>query len=219
MCVGERLDHLVVGGAGMVALEDRAHELAVDRPPLGLEELRQLLAALGQRRAAFAGPDMGVERQPPDAVRMALREQRGAQRARRDAVHQQRAGVVAGLEDVVGRGLEVVGALGDRGVDAAVLGGAAVALHVDAPGVEALADEIVHRARMARHLQIERRLRRHRRAVHEQDGAACPGCSGRAASPTGTAWRRPSWSSVRCPGCGCCRPASSRGCSSWMLMD
>ena len=172
MCVGERLDHVVVGGAGMVALEDRADELAVDRPPLGLEELRQLLSPLDQRRAAFAGPDMGVEREPPHAVRMALREQRGAQRARRDAVHQQRPGVVAGLEDVVGGGLEVVGALGDRGVDAAILGGAAVALHVHAPGVEALADEIVHRARPARHLQIEGRLRRHRRAVHEQDGAA-----------------------------------------------
>jgi hypothetical protein len=93
----------------MVALEDRAHELAIDRPPLGLEELRQLLAALDEGRAAFAGPDMGVEREPPHAVRMTLREQRGAQGARRNAVHQQRPGVIAGLEDIVGGGLEVVG--------------------------------------------------------------------------------------------------------------
>ena len=112
--IGERFDDVVVCGAGMVTLEDRADELAVDRPPLGLEIFGQLLAALDQRRAAFAGPDVRVEREPLDAVGMALREQGGAQRAGRDAVHQQRAGVVAGLEDVVGAGLQIVGAFGDR---------------------------------------------------------------------------------------------------------
>ena len=50
------------------------------------EELRQLLAPLLERRRAFAGPDERVEREPRDALGMALREQRGAQRARRDAV-------------------------------------------------------------------------------------------------------------------------------------
>ena len=51
------------------------------------------------------------------------------------------------------------------------------------------AGEIVHRrgVRPARHLQVEGRLRRHRRAVHEQDGAALLARPARA-SPTGTAW-------------------------------
>src|SRR5262245_43850576 len=88
--VGERLDHRVVGGAGMVALEDRAHELAVDRAPVLGAELGQTLAALGQRGRAFAGPHHGVEREPRDHLRMALREQRRAQRARRNPVHQER---------------------------------------------------------------------------------------------------------------------------------
>ena len=84
--VGERLDDGVVGGAGMVALEDRAHEFAVDRPPVLGAELGQPLAALGERRGALAGPHHGVEREPRDHVRVALREQGRAQRARRNPV-------------------------------------------------------------------------------------------------------------------------------------
>jgi hypothetical protein len=81
MASGERLDDGVVGGAGMIALEDRAHELAVDRAPVLGAELRQPLAALGERRRAFAGPDHGVERKPCDHLRVTLREQGRAQGA------------------------------------------------------------------------------------------------------------------------------------------
>ena len=101
----------------MVAVEDRVHEGAVDRAAVLGAELRQLLGPLGQRRAAFAGPHHGVEREPLDAFRMALREH-GAQRARRDAVDQERPGSAC-LQDVVGGGREVVGAVGDVAVDVA----------------------------------------------------------------------------------------------------
>ncbi len=77
--VGEGLDRGVVGGAGMVALEDRAHELAVDRPAILGAELGQPLAALGERNRTLAGPHHGVEREPGDHARMALREQRRPQ--------------------------------------------------------------------------------------------------------------------------------------------
>src|SRR5262249_55515342 len=52
--------------------------------------------------------------------------------------------------------------------------GAAVTLHVDTPGVEALRREIVHGRGdgSPRDLQVEGRLRAHGGAVHEQDGAA-----------------------------------------------
>ena len=89
--VGERLDDDVIGGAGMVALEDRAHEFAVDRTPVLGAELGQPLAALRKRRGAFAGPHHGVEREPRDHVRVALREQRRAQCAGRNPVDQKRA--------------------------------------------------------------------------------------------------------------------------------
>src|SRR6516225_2478388 len=48
--IGEGLDHRVVGGAGMVALEDRAHELAIDRAAVPGPKLGQALFSLGQRR-------------------------------------------------------------------------------------------------------------------------------------------------------------------------
>ncbi|MCD6041811.1 MAG: hypothetical protein K0R40_1414 [Burkholderiales bacterium] len=87
--IGECLDRRVVGGAGMVAGKDAAHEGAVDRAAVLRLELGQLLASLGQRRAALAGPDEGVQREPGHPLGMALGERGGAQRARRDAVHQQ----------------------------------------------------------------------------------------------------------------------------------
>ncbi len=131
------------------------------------------LLPLGERRRAFAGPHHGVEREPADQIGMALREQRRAQRARRDAVDQQRP-LAAQLLDIARGGEAIVGALRDRRVVVAVLGGAAVALHVDAPAVEAAAREQIHHRgiRPARHLQVEGRLRGHRRAVDEQDRAA-----------------------------------------------
>ena len=78
------------------------------------------------------------------------------------------------LQDVLGAGREVVGAVGDVVVLRAVLVGAAVALVVHGPGVEAARREPVHHRgiRPARHVEVEGRLRRHRRAVHEEDGAA-----------------------------------------------
>ena len=73
---------VLAGGAGMVALEDRMHEGAVDRAAvLGLE-LGQFLAPLGERRRAGAGPHHGVERQPGNEIGMALSKQRGAKRPR-----------------------------------------------------------------------------------------------------------------------------------------
>ena len=55
------------------------------------QELRQLLAPLEERGRALAGPDEGVERESRDALGMALREERCAQRARGDAVGHERA--------------------------------------------------------------------------------------------------------------------------------
>lgn len=49
--VGERLDDGLVRGAGVMAREDAADEVAVDRPAVAGAELRQALAPLGERRA------------------------------------------------------------------------------------------------------------------------------------------------------------------------
>ncbi len=167
--VREGLDHALLGGAGVVAVEDRMHEGAVDRPAVLGQELGQPLAALRQRRAAFTRPHHGVERQAGHHLGMTLGEQRGAQRPRRDAVDQE--GALAAQPLDVGRGREaVVGAEGDRRIVVASLFGAAVALHVDAPGVVAVMGEPFHhrRIRAARDVEIEGWLARHRRAVHEQ---------------------------------------------------
>src|SRR6266404_1471533 len=66
-----------------------------------------------------------------------------------------------------------VGAVADGRVVVAGLGGAAVALHVHAPGGVAAPREEIHRRGVGapRHLQVEGRLRGHGRAVHEQDSA------------------------------------------------
>src|SRR5215510_59160 len=76
--VREGLDHHVVRRARMIALEDRAHEFAVDRTAVLRAELRQPLGALGERRRALAGPDHGVAGKPRHHFRVTLRKKRGA---------------------------------------------------------------------------------------------------------------------------------------------
>ncbi len=127
----------------MIAIKNAAQKIAVDRPPVYFQELRQFLAPLFERRAAFAGPHEGVEREPRDALRMALREHRRAQRARRNTVDQKIL-YAARLHNVVGRGRGVVGAVGDVAVNVARLVGAAVAFHVETPRVVAAPGEVVH---------------------------------------------------------------------------
>ena len=104
---------------------------------------------------------------------MALGEQRTPQRTGRDSVDQQRAGAPGSLYIRAGGG-EVVGTVGDIAGDVAVLVGAAISLHVDAPGVVAPDCEPVHdRAEGAPfHRQVEGRLRRHGGTMHKEDGAA-----------------------------------------------
>ena len=101
--------------------------------------------------------------------------------------------------DVVGRGLEVVGADGDVGVDVAMLVRPPVALHVDAPGVVAEAREVVHRRGVGApgHLEVEGRLGGHRRAVDEQDRPSRRRASRRRPSPRGTGAPGPCGSSAR----------------------
>ena len=62
--VGENFDDLVFGAARMVAREHAQHEGTVERASVDVDELRQLLAALFERRAALTRPDECVERQP-----------------------------------------------------------------------------------------------------------------------------------------------------------
>jgi len=109
----------------MVAAEDAVHEGAVDGAPVHRLELVELLPALGEGGAALAGPHEGVEGEARDAFRMALREEPGLQRARRDAIDEQL--LCPGLpEDVFAAGREVVGAVGDVVVLRAVLVGAPI---------------------------------------------------------------------------------------------
>src|SRR5207249_11090789 len=58
-------------------------------PPSLHDALPISLLAVGERRASLTGPDEGVEREARHALRVALREQRRLERARRDAVQQQ----------------------------------------------------------------------------------------------------------------------------------
>ncbi len=163
----------LVRRARMVAREDAVHERAVDRTAVHRLELRKFFLPLGERGAAFTGPHEGVEREARHALGMALGEERGLERARGDAVHQQvrRTRLV---EDEAAAGGEVVGAVGDVVLDRARLVRAAVALVVHRPGVVAQAREVLHCRGVgtARHVEVEGRLRGHRRAVHEEDGAA-----------------------------------------------
>ena len=90
--VGERVDDALLRACpdGRARRSSSTNARSIGRRLLR-EELGQLLAPLLERRRAFAGPDERVERQPRDALGVALREQRGAQRARRDAVGQEAA--------------------------------------------------------------------------------------------------------------------------------
>src|SRR5439155_2583308 len=125
---------------GMVAREDAAHEIAVDRPAVARPVLGQALAPLLERGAAFAGPHQRIERYPLHALGMALREKPRPQRARRGTVKQDLRGIRV-LRDVLCRGSHVVGAARDIGVNGPPFVRTAVALAVDAPGVIAQARE------------------------------------------------------------------------------
>ena len=152
------------------------------------------LRAVGERRRAFTGPDHGVERKPADQLGMALREQCGAQRARRNAVDQERL-LAAQLLDI-GRGRKaIVGALRNRRVVVAVLGRAAVAFHVDAPGVEAAAGRNNPSPRnWAGRAPADRRSAATPSTSRARTGW-CPRAltDRRHISPTGTAARRRPW--------------------------
>ena len=117
-------------------------------------------------RAAQRARD-GARRKAPRATR--------PMRCRRPATAR-----IPGLDDVIAGCFQIVGAVGDVAIDRARLVGAAIALHVDAPAIESEPGEIIHHRGMgpARNLEIECRLRGHRRAVHEQDGGLAVGRSG-----------------------------------------
>src|SRR5262245_40911305 len=106
----------------MITLENGVDERSVDWPALCLKKLRTFLAPLFQRGTSFAGPDKCVERQARDAMRMTLCEQCCAQRAGRNAVDEEILHA-AGTADVVGRGSQIVGAIGDVARNVAVLVG------------------------------------------------------------------------------------------------
>ena len=159
----------------MVAREDRMHESAVNGPPvLGLES-RKPLAPLGQRRAAFARPYHGIERQAFDVLGPAFGVNSRPQGTGRDAVDQ-KPFTALDATNVVARRFQIVCAVGDIAVDVAVLARSAIAFHVDTPGDEAAAHKPIHHGSVgpARDLEIKGRLRRHRRAVNEQNRAARP---------------------------------------------
>ena len=181
---GEGLDGGVIRGARMVARENALHERAIDRPPVPGLEFGQLLLALGQRRAACAGPDESIEREARHALRMPLREQRGLERARGDAVDEQLF-FPSGFQDVLACNIQIVGAVGNIKVDRPLLVRAAVALVVQAPGVVAARREPLHHRGIGPpgHREVESGLRGHRGAVHEQDGRFRRGASGRRLAP------------------------------------
>src|SRR5205823_13747940 len=93
--IGEGVDDPLFRRVWVVALEDRIDEGAVDRTALACEEFGQLLAPLFERGRSRAGPHERIEREPRDALRMALRDERRPKRPRRNAVSQER-GHVAG---------------------------------------------------------------------------------------------------------------------------
>src|SRR5437868_12822554 len=108
----------------MIALENRIDESAVDGAALLGQELGKLLAPLFERRRAFSRPDERVERETRYALGMLLCEQRRAQSARRNAVNHDVAVDPPG-RDVVCRGGQVIGAIGDIAGDVSRLVGAA----------------------------------------------------------------------------------------------
>ena len=168
--VGERFDRGRVGAIGMVALEDRAHECAVDRAALGSPGTPAASCAAAPasgclRRSRRRRRAPGATRARDGAARTARRAARPT-RCRRS----RKLAIAARAKDVVGGRGQVVGAVGDVAGDVALLVAAAIALHVDAPADEAALGEPVHHRRVgpARHGEVEGRLRGHRRAVHEQ---------------------------------------------------
>ena len=171
--IGKRRHGGLIGGVRMIAIEYALHEGVIDRTTIFCNEIRQFLLALGQGRAALAGPDKGIQRQTRHALRMPLGKHRCLQCTRGNAVDQKllRTG---GAGDVVGRSRQIVSAVLDIEIDIAVLVGQSIALVVHGPGVEATRSKPVHRRGIGtpRHLQIEGRTRSHGRAMHEQHRAA-----------------------------------------------
>src|SRR6267378_7339716 len=128
----------------MVAREDAAHEIAVDRTAIARPVLGQTLAPLLERGAAFAGPHQRIERYALHALGMALREKPRPQRTRRGTVKKDLRGIRI-LRDELCRGSHVVSAARDIRVDGPPFVRTAVTFAVDAPGVVAQTGEPVHR--------------------------------------------------------------------------
>ena len=74
----------------MIPREDRADEGKVDWTTIAGKKLGQFLLAIFQRRTALTGPHEGVQGKAANPFRMAFCEQRGAQRAGRYAINQER---------------------------------------------------------------------------------------------------------------------------------
>src|SRR5205823_185614 len=110
----------LVGSARMIALEDAVHERAVYGPAVPRREFRKFFLSLGERRAALARPDEGVERKPSNTLGMALGKERCPQRSRGNSVHEQLPRA-RGLEDIFAACGQVVGAVWNVAVDRARL--------------------------------------------------------------------------------------------------
>src|SRR5262249_7758521 len=89
---GEGVDRGFVCGPRMIAREDALHEGSIDSATVLRLEFGELLLPLGERRAAFARPDEGIQREARDSLRMMLREKGGFQGTRRYAVDQELSG-------------------------------------------------------------------------------------------------------------------------------
>ena len=73
--IGKGVHHALLRALGMVALENRIDEGAVDRTAFCLQEPGKLFAPLFERRRAIARPYKRVEREPCNTLGMLLREQ------------------------------------------------------------------------------------------------------------------------------------------------
>jgi hypothetical protein len=112
----DRLGHRRIGGAGMaVAGEDRADHRGVALSPRVGTEFVDSFAPPRDLFRAFALVGEGGQNEPVDARRLRLREGRGADAARRRAVHVHL--LLAGLlGDHRHRGFQILDAAGDVGV-------------------------------------------------------------------------------------------------------
>src|SRR5215471_5696268 len=160
----------------MVAREDAAHEVAIDRTTIAGAIFRETLLALGKRRTSFAGPDQRVEGESLHALRMPLREQTGAERTQGRTVEQELPATVL-LQDVFGGRREVVGAARYVGIHRPGFVRAPITFAVDTPGVVAASCKPIHRRGFgfAGDLQVEHRRRRNRRPMDEKDRSAPTG--------------------------------------------